>query len=264
MQNYLSRFRVKQILLFLSIFLLSSLGHEEVDNKQLVPVNKAGIVLTFDDNAVSAWLMADSILKKHRWKATFCITKINRLTVNEMRKLHALQDAGHEIAGHGLNHADAVKHIKNYNITSYLQKEIIPMNEILQKESFVVNSFAYPNGNGSKKCDRILLKYFKILRGTTYGEKTPAKHNCFFNNSPVVYGIGIDSNYEHYSDEYLIDLLSYAKINGKILIVYGHKPVYDITGDYQVKISTLELICRYIEENNMKYYTLSDLAKELK
>jgi hypothetical protein len=42
-------------------------------------------------------------------------------------------------------------------------------------------------------------------------------------------------------------------------LVYVHKPVEDVTDIYQISFSALDLICNFIKENDMKYYTLTDL-----
>lgn len=249
--------------LLFPIFFLVFCSCEKYKNEQFDSTKNAGIVITFDDNFVYEWCLADSLLKKHNWKATFCISRINKCTTNEIQKLHDLQNAGHEIAGHGLNHLNSVEYISENGVESYLNDEIIPMIEFIDKESFIVNSFAYPFGSRNEVTDNTLMNYFKIIRGTTYGVKNPSEHNCFFNNSRLVFGIGIDSHYEHFSEQYILDLLIYAKNTGKILIVYGHKPTENVINKYQVSISTLNLICNYIEENNMNYYTLSDLSKML-
>ena len=58
--------------------------------------------------------------------------------------------------------------------------------------------------------------------------------------------------------------MDYAKTKNKILILYAHEPVDIITSNPQTKLSTLELICDNIRENNMNFYTLSDLIALLK
>ena len=223
-----------------------------------------GEVITFDDRSISKWFSADSLLSKYGWKATFCVSRINRLTAEEIQILRILQNKGHEISGHGLNHYNAVKYVSKNGLDSYLNQEIIPMIEIMQNESLIVNSFAYPYGSRNSEIDDALFDYFQILRGTTYDNILPLNHNCFFNNSTLVYGIGIDSSYEHFSDNYILKLMDYAKTKNKILILYAHEPVDIITSNSQTKFSTLELICDNIRENNMNFYTLSDLIPLLR
>lgn len=220
---------------------------------------QGGIVITFDDKAVCDWYVADSILNRYHWKATFCISQIYECSINEIQKIRYLQNVGHEIAGHGLHHIDATKFVASNGIFDYLDYEIIPMMEIMNKYDLYISSFAYPYGSRNVEIDEALFDYFKILRGTTYGRKKPSQHNCYFSKSRIVFGIGIDKHHEHFSENYILKLLSHAKNNKEILIVYCHKPTEIVTSKYQIEIATLELICKYIEDNDMIYYTLSDL-----
>jgi peptidoglycan/xylan/chitin deacetylase (PgdA/CDA1 family) len=220
----------------------------------------SGIVLTFDDAYIDEWYNANQRLKKYSWKATFCVSRINTLDTTEIHKLLELQQEGHEIAGHGLNHVDARKYVKQNGIKSYINNEIKPMKDLFHFYSFNLYSFAYPFGFRTAELDKALSHHFKIIRATVYGEKKPSLENCFYNSKYLVYGISIDEN-KNFNRAYIFKLLDYAYKNHKILIVYGHKPVFQINGTYQTRGKTLELICKYIQEHQMKFYTLSQLSK---
>ena len=103
------------------------------------------------------------------------------------------------------------------------------------------------------------MKKFEIIRGTTYGAEDPFFQNCYFNNSTLVYGIGIDTDHPNFSIPYLLKLLDFAKRKHKILILFGHKPVKKITANYQTTMETLKLICNYVKQHNMTFYKLSEL-----
>jgi len=231
-------------------------------------IKNGGIVITFDDDNVSEWFLADAQLSDYKWKATFCVSYFDRLTVEEIQQLHELTNAGHEIAGHSLNHLNAVAYISSEGGDEYLNAEIIPMIELMGNEGFDIKSFAYPFGLRNQESDSILLNYFDIIRGVDRGfYNDVSEHNCFFEYSPVVYGFSIDRHNSFFEgknyEQYLIDLLTFARDRDKILIVYSHIPVENITGDHQTSISTLNRICDFIEENNMQFYTMSDLEKKL-
>ena len=246
-------------IIILCTFLLFSFDNKKQSQNRNPNNSIAGVVLTFDDAFVNEWLDANKILSKYSWKATFCVSKINTLNVSEISKLLELQDKGHEIAAHGLNHLDAVKFVTKNGIDDYVNQEITPMLDLMDFYSLKVSSFAYPFGFRNSKTDEALLNEFKILRGLTYGAGAPSLQNCFFNNTKLVYGIEIDENHPKFNFTYLLKLLSYAKKNNKILILVGHKPQVKITGDYQTKLETLNLICNYVKQNNMKFYCLSEL-----
>lgn len=223
------------------------------------PSYKAGVVLSFDDSYVNEWFEADKKLRHYSWKATFCVSKINTLNSSEISKLLKLQSEGHEIAGHGFDHLNAKKFVAQNGIKAYIHQEIDPMIRLMHFYSLKVTSFAYPFGFRNAAIDAELSNDFKILRATTYGAEDPFYQNCYFNNSRLVFAIGIDTEHPNFSIPYLKKLLDFAKRNHKILIVFGHKPVEKVTGNYQTKMETLELICNYVNHNDMIFYTLSEL-----
>jgi len=239
------------------LFLLFSC--ESKKNKQEIKPYKAGVVLSFDDAYVNEWFGTDKILKKYSWKATFCVCKINTLDDSEIKKLVELQKEGHEIAGHGLHHYHAEKFVAKYGINEYFKQEINPMLNLMNFYGLKVTSFVYPYGGRNTKLDAALLNKFKIVRGRAFCEINPKKQGCYFNHSRIVYSFSIDDTHNHFDIPYLLKLLDYAKKNDKILILNSHKTVKNVTTDYQTKMKTLELICSYVHQNNMKFYTLSEL-----
>jgi peptidoglycan/xylan/chitin deacetylase (PgdA/CDA1 family) len=218
-----------------------------------------GIVLSFDDAYIDEWYFADKHLQKYSWKATFCVSRINTLNTFEIQKLLELQQKGHEIAGHGLNHVDARKYVKQNGIKSYINDEIKPMMDWFHFYSLDLSSFAYPFGFRTVELDKALSDHFKIIRGTVYGEKK-TRLDCFYNYKYIVQGISIDEN-KNFNLAYILKLLDFANKNHKILIVYGHKPVTKTTANYQTSLKTLEIICKYIQQNKMKFYTLEELSR---
>lgn len=159
-----------------------------------------------------------------------------------------------------MQHKNAVNYVNEFGIDAYINNEITPLINQLNKHFIPLKSFAYPNGSRNDGIDRKLLAHFSIIRGTTYGNINPDRQMCFYNGSAIAVGLGIDSSYDHFSHAYLIILLDYAKTNNKVLVLYGHKPVKNVTAKYQTSYETLELICKFVNENNMKFYTLNQLT----
>ena len=223
------------------------------------PPYQAGVVLSFDDSYANEWFEADKKLGHYAWKATFCVSKISTLNHSEIIKLQELQSKGHEIAGHGYNHLDATKFVAQNGIEVYIHQEIDPMIRLMRFYSLKVSSFAYPFGFRNTAIDAGLSDKFKILRGTTYGTEDPVYQNCYFSNEQLVFATGIDTDHPNFNISYIIKLLDFAKRKHKILIVFGHKPVKNVTANYQTKMETLDLICNYVQRNDMIFYTLSEL-----
>lgn len=254
---------MKSIVKFLILILLSSL----YSCKAVITEKssyKAGIVLSFDDNYVNSWVFADSILNKYNWKASFCISKPFELNSIEKNKLIYLYKIGHKFANHSYNHIDLKKN-KKYSFEKYELQEILPLKFFLDSLGIKSQSFVYPYGNKNSIFDSKLKNKFKIVRCTSQKIFKKIKLNNFFlSNSNIVYGLGIDKSYKHYDEKFFINALKYAKKNGKIIIFYAHKPVKKSTKTFEVEISTLENICKFVVDNQMRFYTLDDLNKFIK
>ncbi|WP_418262061.1 polysaccharide deacetylase family protein [Flavobacterium faecale] len=222
----------------------------------------SGVVLTFDDDYVENWKMADTILKEFHWKATFCVCKISQMNPENVKTLQWFQKCGHEIAGHGANHVNTLDYIAANGFEKFYEDEIVSMMDKMKENGLNVSSFAYPYGARNPLVDQKLFNTFKVLRGTTYGALNPVNQACYFENSKkVVFGLGIDSHYPHFSLPYIINLIDYAEKNHKILILYSHRTVDVVTDNYQTKMENLVSICKYVQKKHMKFYTLSDLSK---
>lgn len=256
--------KIKNYLLILVISLIffsCSKDDEDVIPEKEVPQveSQAGIVLTFDDDFVDEWFTTNNLLKPYDWKATFFVTKFNQLSTDKVQKLKILKEEGHEIAAHGLNHLNAPAYIGTHSNTSYLEEEIFPMLKLMNENNLTPTSFAYPYGARDTSIDQILLNEFQIIRGTTYGQQNPAYQNCYYNNRPLVFGLGIDNSYPHFSIPYFISLLEYAKKNNRIVIFYSHKPVATSNAAYETEYQTLIEICKFVKNSHMKFYKISEL-----
>lgn len=248
-----------KILFYKVIFVISCVTLFSCQKKNPKPY-KAGVVISFDDAYVNEWFDADKVLHKYDWKATFCVCRIDSIGKPQLQKLRKLQNEGHEIAGHGYHHYHAVKFVQKNGIDAYLKQEIDPMITSMKRLKFNVTSFAYPYGERSSVLDSALSHKFKMIRGRDFEDVAPEKEGCYYRNSKFLYAFDIDNEHVHFSVPYLLELLDDAKKNNKILILSSHQPVLNLTGNYQTKIETLELICKYIKSNDMKFYTLAELS----
>ena len=148
-----------------------------------------------------------------------------------------------------------------YTINEYMTREINPMLDLMNFYGLKVSSFAYPYGGRTKKLDAALLKKFKIIRGRAFREEIADKQGCYFSYSNLIFSFSIDDTHNDFTIPHLLQLLNFAKKHNKILILNSHKTVNNVTGDYQTKNETLEYVCKYIKNNKMKFYTVSDLEK---
>ena len=210
-----------------------------------VKAYKPGIMLTFDDDYIEDWYNADQLLHPQGWKATFFICKYSSYTPQQKEKLHYLQERGHDIAGHGYNHENAVKYSAAHGLKGYVNDEIVPLKSLMTKDGFNIHSFAYPDGAHNADLDKELLNYFDIIRGTTYGELPPGEQFCYYKGDRVIYGLGIDDDYKQFNVDYYKSLMDYAKKNNKIVIFYGHKTVNNADENLETPMYALEDLCKY-------------------
>ena len=247
----------KYVVLILTIMLFSCSHNDDIPNQQTN--SQSGVVISFDDDFVDEWFEVNNILQPYDWKATFFVTRFNQLSAAKIQKLKDLKNDGHEIGGHGLNHINAPTFISANGTSEYINHEISPMSDLMTNNDLSPTSFAYPYGSRNSTTDNLLLNHFQIIRGTTYSNSNPASQNCYYNNNRLVFGLGIDKNYSHFSIPYFIQLLEYAKNNNKIVIFYAHKPVPSFQNNYETEYQTLIEICNYVKNNNMKFYKISEL-----
>ena len=218
-----------------------------------------GVAISFDDRYIDEWLEASEALRDFGFKATFFVSQFHTLSPEEIDKVKMLKEMGHEIGGHGHEHIDALSFCENNGIGEYLVKEISPMVNAMLAKGINPTSFAYPFGTRSAEIDESMLRNFQIVRGTVYGGKDPASQKCYFDGGRLVFAIGIDSSYSHFSMAYLTSILEYAKESGKIAIFYSHRPTPASVGEYETEYAALAEICRYVKSNNMKFYKMSEL-----
>lgn len=265
--------RIKNYLLFLFVLVFFSCSQDDdiIEEQQSAeqPIEQAagplsGVVLTFDDDYVDEWYEANKLLQPYNWKATFFVTKFNQLSQSKIKELKDLKSQGHEIGAHGVNHINAPNYISANGTAAYMNDEIFPMLDAMRENNLAPTSFAYPYGARNTSTDNLLLSEFQIIRGTTYDMINPAYQNCYFNNNRLVFGLGIDNNYSHFSVSYFLSLLEYAKYNNKIVIFYAHKPVSTVKNNYETEFQTLIEICNYVKQNKMKFYKISELYTQLK
>lgn len=223
-----------------------------------------GVVISLDDHFVNEWLKADSIFyKEYNWRVTFFVSAFGKIKPELQQKLLGLQSEGHEIGYHGTSHLNATEYLKTHTLGQYLTDDFTQL-QPMRDMGFKVTSFAYPNGTRTMQTDSgILVKGFTMMRGVTNKDKAAKDMGCYYNNNPLIDGMGMEIHYPYFSPAYMTELLKYAHDHNKILCVYSHKPVpVADPKQHEVDYATLRLICEYVKHNNMKFYTMNQLPKQ--
>ena len=130
--------------------------------KNLKPLNRLYIAITFDDAHESDYLIAFPILEKFGFKATFYIpTSIligDKLKIEQYQKIIS---AGHQIGPHGKSH----KYLSDLNYIQQFRelKESKEILELIYKER--INYFSLPGGKYNQTTLEISKKigYFGLL-----------------------------------------------------------------------------------------------------
>jgi PKD repeat protein len=217
----------------------------------------AGVAITFDDNSVGDWYAIRSILKNNSANATFFVSNYATLENSDVSMLRTLQADGNEIGYHGYSHLDASTYLENHTISEYMSNEIINGISLMQAGGFDPVDFALPNGHGSDNSNltNALQQYFIHIRGTS-GDSIYYQYGS---NTPVIYAQGIDDITYGQSMDDIYNYISTAKENDEIVIFYCHDPVPSDPQDYQISYSRLQNITAFVSQNNMKFYTVSEL-----
>lgn len=208
-----------------------------------------GIALTFDDAFFDEWLEMLPILNKYKAKATFFISlNYPKKDLNCIGKIKKLYYAGNEIGLHTLNHPRLSTYLKKYSLKDYYKNEILPEIRFFNSLGIKPNSFAYPYGEYSAESNKFLSQYFNKIR-CMWGSANIKKEE------KVVGAVLINSaKLKDYKDQ-----ISYAKVDSSILVLAEHKPVQIVKGDETFTFDMLDSICKFVSEQNMRFYCLQEI-----
>ena len=218
---------------------------------------RAGVAITFDDNSIENWSAIRNLLNNYTANATFFVSNYGTLDESEKDMLRELQSDGHEIGYHGYAHLDASIYLENHTINEYMSNEIINGITQMQRDGFNPVDFSLPNGHGDDNSSLMnaLQQNFTHIRSTARG---PIYYQ-YGSNTSVIYAQGIDDITYNQSMNDIYNEISTAKENDEIVIFYCHDPVPGNPLEYQISYSRLQNILVNASQNNMKFYTISEL-----
>jgi peptidoglycan/xylan/chitin deacetylase (PgdA/CDA1 family) len=218
----------------------------------------AGIALTFDDYRIDNWYEYLPFLDSAGVKATFYICKYNRLTPIQKQKLQEIRNHGHEIAFHSTNHYNMPDYIYKYHHTmdELLYNEIELGLKQMNKDGFYPVTFAYPFGAHNAILDKALGKRFKSVRALN-GTMDFTKSLVSTEKNNLLFGLGIDKSSQR-SDPDIVNLLKAAINNHHCAILVAHD--INTANKYSVTLDRLKKITQFAKENNLKYYTVSEIS----
>lgn len=233
-----------------------------------------GIALSFDDRFINEWYQLRPLFRQYNAHVTFYITQFDSLSPTERAKLKVLQQEGHEIACHGAIHTNAVAYLKDHSLAQYMQAEVYPELQAMQRQGFNPTSFAFPGGAHTAAVDAELLKHFVMLRDVALVERTlwgitlhwPIRWMTSiyyrFDGDPITDGLLIDEG-AGLSNEEIQTALDKAAQHGEALLLFGHKPYAGpVPADgYGFLTRRLAFILAECTRRNMRTYTMSELIR---
>jgi peptidoglycan/xylan/chitin deacetylase (PgdA/CDA1 family) len=242
-------YKLRVIILFL-LLLSCSTGKER----------HGAVAFTFDDDWVDDWYTYRALFHEYDIKATFFITRPEKLDSASIEKLRQLNADGHEIACHSLTHKNLLDF--HDSLDMMVSKEVIPALQSLRSMGFEIRSFAYPFGASTANTDSILQKYFIYLRKATWNTRNTRideYDEIYVNNSTqhIFSSMGIDHNF-NITPENLRSGFRRAGRNHEVLVLYAHR-IGTGEEEYMVNAKYLESYFRMCHQYHLEAITVSGL-----
>lgn len=252
---------------------------------------RGGIVLTFDDWYVDQWHDFFTQLKQTNPEVDVHVTFFVAKWLTDLKgaaqgnddyiKLKQLEDAGHEIGSHSLNHVGVDEPPYSYQANmanQYYADEVASSLTVMaagdpavaNDYGFIPRSFSYPFGSRTSAYDKVIKDNgLRYLRGTveTDSNKPLSATDEIFHRSAGVYpyllGDGLDKAYQNDLAE-VEAALTRARDNDEIITLYAHRILPDGGEDhnYGVYASKLKAIILKAHQLGLKFYRFSEAFQE--
>ena len=214
-------------------------------------VNRASLLLSFDDSYLSNWRKHLSLFTDNNLKATFFVYG---LPSNIKGFCKTVQDAKLEVGYHTLTHK---KNLEDFCDEEHLKTEALDPAIELHKNYIYANSFALPNGAWVPYVIDELLKYYKIVR--FYGNYFRLYKPEEIGEIRAIHSCAIDNNRFENEDVFqnvLFKRLLIARITETVFPCTSHNIVdsFDELEDSRYAITTarLKFIIDCLEKMNIK------------
>ncbi len=221
-------------------------------------MKQPGIALTFDDDRIDNWYQYLPFLDSFGVKATFYVCKYNRFTPEQKQKLSVIQNHGHEIAFHSLNHYNMPDYVYKYKYTldELINNEVVAGLNLMNRDGFYPVTFAYPYGAHNDIIDKKLMRYFKSVRALN-GTSDFAKSLAPTQKNDLLFGLGIDKSSKR-TDESVLQLIKSAADNSNCAIFVAH----DINTSIKLSVTKerLRKMFTHVNQLGLQYYTISEIS----
>ena len=235
------------------------LGSPSFGNEDCSQLAEDGIALSFDDKgSIESWNGSIEFFEEHGVVATFYVDRWHYLNEEEIVILHRLQDGGHEIGIHTMNHSNYFEFIEaGGDAQSYLEIEVLPSKQIAEEMGFEISTFAYPHGARDVEIDDLLLNHFTVLRGINSYHEGTQSWDTGCEDGGVFRSISPTSGDGKYVDD-IIDSIKNSEGNRTIL-AYGHG--IEESGWSPVSFDVLESFIVAAEESGKNWLLMKELGE---
>lgn len=134
----------------------------------------AGVLLSFDDASVAAWVQGIDLFAQYQAHITFFVAYFPRLHDDDVAGLHQLKAAGHAIEPHSISHLRAPLYVEQKGVEAYMRDEALPSIEALEGAGFAVTTYAYPYGSRTQEIDNALLSRVDLVRSVAFTWSGPS------------------------------------------------------------------------------------------
>lgn len=127
-------------------------------------MGNAAACLTFDDWHVSGWFGARDLFRRYSARVTFFIARPRTLGDEDLRRLHILQDDGHEIGCHTMDHIYFPKWIRPRSPRQYVDEQVLAALDLQRRQGFAVTSFSYPHFKYHPRVTGQIMQHMRMVR----------------------------------------------------------------------------------------------------
>ena len=215
-----------------------------------------GVAISFDDKMnIISWNDSIPFLSEHEIIATFYVDRWHKLTDEEISILHDLEDLGHEIGIHTMNHSNYYD-FKEAGGTpeDYLNIEVLPAIKIAEDLGFEVSTFSYPHGARDTEIDEVLLEHFVVLRGISSPAEGAQSWSTICEDGGVFRSISPTASDGKNVDKIVDNILD----SENTILIYAHGIE---TGSLTVSFDVLEEFAEAVDESGKSWLQMRQLAE---
>jgi len=143
---------------------LATLTYRDLDPGQ---PHRAGVALSFDDDAPERWFEVRDLLARHHAHVTFFACCWASFSQAQRDDLVQLARDGNDVEPHGAQHVHAVDYAAQHGVAAYVTDEVQPSIDAIAHAGMPpARVYAYPWGEHDDAIDAAVLAHVELVRAT--------------------------------------------------------------------------------------------------